>query len=191
MKGYLAYWTGVLIRYFRAIFEHQGEPPPLITQPAAGSASPEQARKGKARRSRGGFDGELLGSQVGGSGLTVSLKRDAGGLASAALVPSSTRRTRGGVDEGGSFRFPTSLKDVAEATNIRPDDAAFALVESGLAQWRRPVGGGDMAEDSTGAEGEEGEKVLELVISKELVEKVALEKGVKESPMLDLAYVLL
>jgi len=32
---------------------------------------------------------------------------------------------------------------------------------------------------------------LELIISRELVEQVAKEKGVRDSPMLDLAYVLL
>ena len=175
MRGYLAYWTGVLVRYFRAVFEHLGEPPHVDTPPpTALPASPDQKRKGRA--SKAGFDGELPGS-----GLTVSLKRDAGGQASAALVARSTSRRRFGGNED-DFTFPTSLTDIAEAINIRPDDAAFALVESGLAQWRRPT---DEVDD------EGGEKVLELVISRELVEQVAKEKGVKDTPMLDLKYVLL
>lgn len=173
MQGYLAYWTGVLVRYFRSIFEHLGDPPPVITPPPLVSNSPEHKKKGRAAKA--GFDGELPSA-----GLTVSLKRDFGGQASAVLVPRGGRRQYTG--EESDFKFPTSLTEIAEATNIRPDDAAFALVESGLAQWRRPVDDG---------EEEAGERVLELVISRELVEEVARAKRVKNAPMLELRFVML
>lgn len=172
MRGYLAYWTGVLVRYFRAVFEHLGEPPRIVTPPPMVPSSPDNKRKG--RGSKAGFDGELPGS-----GLTVSLKRDAGGQASATFAPRGSG-CRPYTGEESDFKFPTSLTDIAEATNILPDDAAFALVESGLAQWRRPTD-----------EEEAGEKVLELIITRELVEQVAKEKGVRDTPMLDLKYVLL
>ena len=93
------------------------------------------------------------------------------------------------------FSFPTSLEELARATNLRVDDVAFALVKSGLAQWRQKVTvvdpgtrlrGGGVAEE---AENEEAEE-LALVITPELIEAVALEKKVKP-PVLDYAFVLL
>lgn len=93
------------------------------------------------------------------------------------------------------FSFPTSLEDLARATNLRVDDVAFALVESGLAQWRQKVvvvdPGTRLRGTGVGEEGEhEGEEELALVIYPELVEAVARAKKVKP-PVLDYAFVLL
>lgn len=139
--------------------------------------------------------------------------------------------------EGGEevFSFATGLDELARAVNMRPDDVAYALVESGLALWRRGerddsgrkangINGGVKLEESDevdvkprddakdgshstsrgGAETDAAAKAggdstnatpapndleLELVITPELVEQVAREKGVKPMPMLDIAYV--
>jgi histone acetyltransferase MYST1 len=67
-----------------------------------------------------------------------------------------------------------TLKDIARATNLRVEDAAFALNECGLLTKRRSNG------DHAG----------EIVISREMVEAVGKERAVKVTCM-DLAHVLL
>jgi hypothetical protein len=76
------------------------------------------------------------------------------------------------------------LADIARATNLRVEDAAFALNECGLLNRKKPIrrdsddenADGETAnEDSVGA-GEAGE---EICVSREMVEKVAREKSVK------------
>lgn len=197
LRGYLAYWTSIIVRYFREVFEHQGEPPRQhstaiddVSEDDDDDEDPATKKKA-ARRSRG-WDGELP-LAVGGdhkAGRHSTRVRVNGSSTLAMSTDEAPTR-----DVGGQFAFRTTLEDVAEACNLRPDDAAFALVESGLAQWRRPVvkkrGGRGGSHDGHGTEGESGEEVLELVVSKELVEEVALRKAVKPRPMLDLAYVAL
>lgn len=85
----------------------------------------------------------------------------------------------GRVDEGGEFDFgPSELEVLAEKVNLQVEDVAWALVESGLAQWR----------SAKLVEGGEGAAEV-VVITPELVEAVAEKKKVKKSPMLDVAYV--
>ncbi|TNY22060.1 hypothetical protein DMC30DRAFT_173938 [Rhodotorula diobovata] len=200
-KGYLAHWIAVLVRYFRAIFSLRGEPPSIDTLLAAAHESTrspskgagnddddhtERERRKRARRSKG-WDGELPPGAV-----TL-----AGSPAKAFTLRGGSARPRSGVidPDDGSFAFPTTLEELARAVNLRADDVAFALVESGLATYRR--GGRDEVklEEEEADEGEREETAageardLELVITPELVEEVALRKGVKPMPMLDVAYV--
>jgi histone acetyltransferase MYST1 len=73
-----------------------------------------------------------------------------------------------------------TLADLARATNLRVDDAAFALNECGMLD-RRGLNG----------EGNKGEKVVEVIaITRDMVEKVARERKVKMM-YVDLAHVLL
>ena len=67
-----------------------------------------------------------------------------------------------------------TLGSIAKATNLRVEDAAFALHECGL--LKKKLGDQDAGET--------------LVISGALVERVAKKKGVKE-PCIDLAHVYL
>jgi histone acetyltransferase HTATIP/histone acetyltransferase MYST1 len=67
-----------------------------------------------------------------------------------------------------------TLRDIAEATNLRVEDAAFALHECGL-----------LIQKLSDAKAED-----QLVISGAMVEKVAAERKVKE-PCMDLSHVLL
>jgi hypothetical protein len=68
-----------------------------------------------------------------------------------------------------------TLRDIAKATDLRPEDAAFALNECGLLSRRQ--NDGDASEDV-------------IAISREMVETVAKERNVKEL-CLDQAHVLL
>lgn len=83
------------------------------------------------------------------------------------------------------FQFPTTLEEVGQATNLRLDDVAFALVQSGLAVWRRRV-----PLEGNGEEEEEEEEVEELVIRFELVEEVAKKVRVRKA-YLELQHVLI
>lgn len=182
LKGYLAYWTGVLVRYFRAVFELRGEPPSidLPTTTTDETEAEGEARPKRNRRSRG-WDGELAASSTASTGSTTfTLRRNSHGQASAALVP-RTKRQEAKALTGDHFSFPTSLADIADATNLRPDDVAFAMVESGLAQWRRKVRG----------EEDEDDELEELVITLELVEEVATRAKVRKGAYLEMAHVLL
>jgi histone acetyltransferase HTATIP/histone acetyltransferase MYST1 len=78
-----------------------------------------------------------------------------------------------------------TLGDIARATNLRVEDAAFALGECGLLRKRCGV------RDLNGEEGEgEGEGEGDVVVSREMVEAVARERRVKKT-MMDLMHVLL
>jgi len=65
------------------------------------------------------------------------------------------------------------LEDIARATNLRVDDAAFALSECGLLMRR--------LSSSTVEDEEEHREVV--VITRSLVEKVAKERNVKRMYM--------
>jgi hypothetical protein len=69
-----------------------------------------------------------------------------------------------------------TLADLARATGLRPEDAAFALNEAGLVRHRLRAG----------APGWDGA----LVITREAIEAVARERGVKEMALV-LGHVLL
>jgi histone acetyltransferase HTATIP/histone acetyltransferase MYST1 len=72
------------------------------------------------------------------------------------------------------------LADIARVTNLRPEDAAFALNEVGLLTKRlKSEGDGD-------EEGEDGE----IIITRVMVERVAAERKIKRM-VLDLNCVLL
>ena len=75
-----------------------------------------------------------------------------------------------------------TLADIAQATGLRVEDAAFALNECGLL-----VRGRRGREDGGGGEGEGGAAV---VVTREMVERVAEELDVKRT-CIDLAHGLL
>ena len=66
-----------------------------------------------------------------------------------------------------------SLENIARATNLRIEDAAFAMSECGLLRARTNVGGQET-----------------IVITRELVEKLAQERGLKRMCM-EIQHVLL
>lgn len=98
-------------------------------------------------------------------------------------------KTEGEEKREREFSFATSIEEVARATDLRVEDVAFALVESGLAQWRLNEGGEEAEGEQGGEEAKlTGEEVL--VISREFVAEMQLNLMVKP-PILDEQYVLL
>ena len=79
-----------------------------------------------------------------------------------------------------------TLADIARATNLRVEDAAFALNECGLLVRRIRQDGSDGLPDNAEARAAEES----LAITREMVEAVAKERDVKRMCM-DLAHVLL
>ena len=79
-----------------------------------------------------------------------------------------------------------TLADIARATNLRVEDAAFALNECGLLVRRIRQDGSDVNPDNAEARAAEES----LAITREMVEAVARERDVKRMCM-DLAHVLL
>ncbi|CAE6528314.1 unnamed protein product [Rhizoctonia solani] len=97
------------------------------------------------------------------------------------------------------------LEDIAHATHLRPDDIALALREAGLLTQRRsaqsnptePVGDPSDTNRHTasenalnGAQDTKHQSEIQIVITHEMIERVARERKVKP-PYLDRAYVLL
>lgn len=70
-----------------------------------------------------------------------------------------------------------ALSDIARATNLRIEDATFAMNECGLLRVR-------------GKEGDDEEREETIIITREMVERVARERNVKKMCM-DLPHVLL
>ncbi|GAA5942451.1 uncharacterized protein JCM15063_006253 [Sporobolomyces koalae] len=195
--GYLAHWTSVLVRYFRSIFTSHVEPPYIDDVIAEAQAlqlrdhreaengggdgqSPESAAKAKAhrrnylKRTKG-----WVGEQPLGAGILLIGQHSA-----FTLRATKEGEVSGRVDEAGEFDFGpfTDLTTLSEKLNLQVEDVAWALVESGLAQWRTK------GLESEGESGEAEEELM-IVVTPELVEAVAEKKKVKKMPMLDVAYV--
>ncbi|KAF8631362.1 hypothetical protein AX15_002447 [Amanita polypyramis BW_CC] len=104
----------------------------------------------------------------------------------------TTMREDGSAETHVSVRC--TLADIARATNLRVEDAAFALNECGLLMKRikaREAEGGQgerNTEDGTGLAGVGAGDVV--VLTREMVEKIAKEKSVKK-PCMDIAFVKL
>lgn len=145
------------MRYFRAVFAARGEPPP---PPQLEDAEAERRRVNRRAR---GWDGELPAT----ASTTLTLRRSEGGTPIASIKQ----------EDDSTFAFPTTLADVADATNLRPEDVAYALVEAGLARWRRKT--------------QEDEDELELVITPEQVDEVFERRKVRQGMVMELAHVLL
>ena len=83
-----------------------------------------------------------------------------------------------------------TLADIARATNLRIEDAAFALNECGLLGRRfRAERAGGSGEEAAQEEGTDQDQDV-VAITREMVEAVAKERDVKIMCM-DLAHVLL
>lgn len=80
-----------------------------------------------------------------------------------------------------------TLADIARATNLRIEDAAFALSECGLLQCVQTL---NSTETETTARSADGGRALVVAVTREMVEGVARERKVKEM-CLSLAHVLL
>jgi hypothetical protein len=223
LRGYLSFWTSVLVRYLRRAFEIRGDPHQEDEDEGGGGGGSRSLAVAAARRKNGikGWEGEVrleerrrssprISGGGGGSGPTTT---------TAAVAADGTE----------FFSLRLTVASIARAVGLRPDDVALALVESDLARHRRtrqpspppppPLASngrlsangsnngayssfdGDhhhhhnhqqttTATDDDGGEGG-GEEEEEIVITPEWVEKVAAERRVKPSMILDPGYCLL
>ncbi|THH14484.1 hypothetical protein EW146_g5858 [Bondarzewia mesenterica] len=191
LRSYLTYWVSTLIRFFRRLLTvlpadvskqltvHRLPDPTTTTTTASISASATTHRgpsaesdealpRAKRRRTNKGWDGEV--------GVTFEAGSADGETVEHLRVLETTANRDGSATTHVVVRC--TLAEIARAANMRVEDAAFALNECGLLV--SPLGEG-------GGESEEEELV---VVSREMVEAVAEERGVKRMCM-DLAHVLL
>jgi len=184
-KSYLLYWISVLVRFFRKVLELPGsnnESNPTVR----GNA--ELARKSK--KSTKGWDGERADIDT-SNPETQRLSSSISLLSEPNF--GSFRRTHTGPSEDGTqqvthLSIKCSLGDIARATNLRVDDCAWAMREAGfLARSKRASqaksGARPDKKDSTDGAGDEM-----FFISKEMVEQIAKEWGVKRM-MMEVEYV--
>lgn len=94
-------------------------------------------------------------------------------------------------DDGSAMTHVTvqcTLRDISQATGIRIEDVAFAMNECGLLQRRKKRTDKDKAIQN-GDKDSLPEEVI--VISREMIEKVATERKIKPVRYLDTRYVKL
>ncbi|KAF5376893.1 hypothetical protein D9615_007224 [Tricholomella constricta] len=199
LRSYLAYWVSTLIRFFRHVLS--ALPPDVRKVTSVGGfpgivRSPSGDSDDHAVNGNGNGNGN--GNENGnGNGVpkkkTKKTKGWAGEVADASLDSDeisyihiddpmfTTQRifeTEQTADGAATTHVAVrcTLADIARATNLRIEDAAFALNEVGLLMRRVS----DEEEDEEGT----------VVISRALVEKVARERNVKR-PCMRMAFVRL
>ncbi|THV01281.1 acyl-CoA N-acyltransferase [Dendrothele bispora CBS 962.96] len=178
LRSYLAYWVSALIRFFRKLLTVL---PPSTTEivtkgapPDLGSPIRESSEDGIKRRKKTnkGWDGEVAMDDTAFDSIDDKLASFRHFVTTANPDGSATTHVR----------IECTLADIAEATNIRVEDAAFALQEVGMldrwGQIRKPgiaPGGGDAEEPSM--------KDDVVVLTREIVERVAGDRKVKKTAL--------
>ncbi|KAI0962849.1 hypothetical protein AcW1_000102 [Taiwanofungus camphoratus] len=186
LRSYLTYWVSTLIRFFRRLLSvlapdaskmitMGGVPEFAEANMMSPSVEPEDgalAPRIKRRKSTKGWDGEELASA---SVRTADPFNDSDPMFTVLRTVETTSNLDGSATAHVVVRC--TLVDIARATNLRVEDAAFALNECGLLMRRKRADGAGPADEM-------------VVVSREMVEAVARERGVKKMCM-DLAHVLL
>ncbi|KAK2459774.1 hypothetical protein APHAL10511_008206 [Amanita phalloides] len=223
LRSYLAYWVATLIRFLRRVLsalppdtpKHvittRGTFPDILNgyrSPSSMSSSGQEdgetssvsASAKKKRKPVKGWDGEDGASDDNVNSNQQGFVDDA--QFSNMRTFTTTMREDGGAETHVSVRC--TLADMARATNLRVEDAAFALNECGLLAKRiqakeaekteqmslseRSVGASGDMEGGTGMAGVAAGDVI--VLTRQMVEKVARERNVKK-PCMDIAFVKL
>ncbi|KAF4584674.1 hypothetical protein EYR40_004660 [Pleurotus pulmonarius] len=181
LRSYLTYWVSTVIRFLQRLLsvlppekdsvEVTGSLPDLssVASPPDEDGAAAIRRKKKTK----GWDGETVDDAVRVPSVyaedpltttmrTVVLKSNPDGSASAHVYVKCT------------------LEDIARATNLRVEDAAFALNECGLLEKIR-IERGKAAAECEPSNGEED--VETIVLTREMVETVATERNMKRMMM--------
>ncbi|OCH88992.1 acyl-CoA N-acyltransferase [Obba rivulosa] len=167
LRSYLTYWISTLVRFFRRLLSVL--PPEMSRLTSAGALpdlsdafmrSPSRELENgmrKRKKSTKGWDGE----EPAGGTLHTAQMND---VSDPIFTTLRTLETFANPDGSATTQVVVrcTLADIARATNLRVEDAAFALSECGLLLRR----------------GEE-----EVVVSREMVEVVAKERRVKRMCM--------
>ncbi|KAJ7489457.1 acyl-CoA N-acyltransferase [Mycena latifolia] len=210
LRSYLAYWVGTLIRFFRRVLQalppgyskitskgylpdfrspsrelEDDGTPSVVNGNGASSATPSNGIVKRKKRTKG-WDGEVTDLSVFGATPATD-----------AEFLSSCRTFEMTVNENGSATVDVVLRctltDIARATNLRAEDAAFALNEIGLLALRlasedeEEVRRTLAAEQAVGAEAPADNANKFVFISRVMVERVAADRKVKV-PCMEVEY---
>ncbi|KAH9850554.1 acyl-CoA N-acyltransferase [Lenzites betulinus] len=213
LRSYLTYWISTLVRFFRRLLSVL--PPDtaqVVTTGVVGDVadafvqSPSArdtedgstASRTKKRKSTKGWDGEEIPAAA--LALRTAHANDMNDPLWATLrALETTAHADGSATTHVAVRC--TLADIARATHLRVDDAAFALHECGLLVRRRADDAPPPADDRSrtgeddGAETEGAAQMQTgtgdvIVVTRAMVEAVAKQRDVKRMCM-DLAHVLL
>ncbi|KAI0638868.1 acyl-CoA N-acyltransferase [Trametes polyzona] len=196
LRSYLTYWISTLVRFFRRLLSVL--PPDtaqVVTTGAVGDVtdafvqSPSRdtedgstASRTKRRKSTKGWDGEEIPAAA--MALRTAQANDTNDPMWTSLrALETTAKPDGSATTHVVVRC--TLADIARATNLRVEDAAFALNECGLLVRRRKQTPAEARSDGSPLETEDV-----VVVTREMVEAVAKQRDVKRMCM-DLAHVLL
>ncbi|KAI0369899.1 acyl-CoA N-acyltransferase [Pilatotrama ljubarskyi] len=199
LRSYLTYWISTLVRFFRRLLSVL--PPDtaqVVTTGAIGDVtdafvqSPSRDTEDgstfsrtKRRKSTKGWDGEEIPASA--FAMRAAQMNDTDDPMWTSLrALETTAHPDGSATTHVVVRC--TLADIARATNLRVEDAAFALNECGLLVRRRKDDGSPASNGSQENAEVEAEDVI--VVTREMVEAVAKERDVKRMCM-DLAHVLL
>ncbi|KDR68729.1 hypothetical protein GALMADRAFT_256551 [Galerina marginata CBS 339.88] len=210
LRSYLAYWISTLVRFLRRVLSVL--PPdvvsirntnvfPEIREDSSVSGEVERMHNKKKKKPKG-FDGEVTETNIEQKMCMMPMKAIQEPLFTTQRVYETTPRLDGGSES--HVKVECSLADIARATNLRPDDAAFALNECGLLTRRRSVAhtttptpngigngnGNGNGSNSNGGGEDEDEGEYTIVVTREMVERIVKERNIKIM-YLDLSCVLL
>ncbi|KAJ3735360.1 acyl-CoA N-acyltransferase [Lentinula guzmanii] len=177
LRSYLAYWVSTLIRFFRKLLEVMpmsagADPvitrgtPPDFRSPSRELSSDDSSASRRRKRNKG-WQGEASEEEV---------MEDIDEKLASFRTFVTTRNPDGSASV--HLKIHCTLADIADATNLRVDDAAFALNEMGMLNRWGKFSGSD-------------EKQPMVVLTREMVERVAKERGVKNVSVLHLSHVKL
>ena len=200
LRGYLQFWTSVLIRYFRLIFYTRNDPRLVVPADFLKERTKKNVLKAVDDAHADDADPEAVKLRLESEALAKK-----GGNTLATDAPAVRTRSRKNAVENGTSAAPVtidddtseyfamkfSLAEIANATHLRDDDVAFALVYSGLARYRTPARRPARADSLADTEVEEDptmvasdatvptEREFEVVIAPALIEEVATRMKVK------------
>ncbi|KAJ7083711.1 acyl-CoA N-acyltransferase [Mycena belliarum] len=210
LRGYLAYWVGTLIRFFRRVLQalppgysmmtskailpdlrspsrelEDDGTPSVVNGHGHDSVTPSNGVVRRKKRAKG-WDGEV-------TDLSIFSASDTD-----AEFLSSCRTYEMRANKNGSATVDVvlrcTLRDIAKATNLRLDDATFALHEIGLLALRLATEDVEELRRTLKAEQDAGSDAIVdntnkfVFISRTTVERVAKERNVKDVPCMEVEY---
>ncbi|KIM81743.1 hypothetical protein PILCRDRAFT_8425 [Piloderma croceum F 1598] len=193
LRSYLTYWVSTLIRYFRRLLsvippENSAiisrRMPDLSLTRSPSRDSEEGVQKIKRKKIAKGWEGEMTDPSVAVAPLSIMDDE----LSTSMRTIETVANPDGSATSHAIIRC--TLENIAKATNLRVEDAAFALNECGLLTRRYKGNGSGHANGNGNANGRRQEVEEVIMVSREMIEAVAKERQVKRTCM-DLVHVLL
>ncbi|KAJ8497123.1 hypothetical protein ONZ51_g655 [Trametes cubensis] len=203
LRSYLTYWISTLVRFFRRLLSVL--PPDtaqmvttgatadvsdvFVQSPSRETEDGSSFSRSRRRKSTKGWDGEEIPAAALAT-RTAQMNDMSDPMWTSLRALETTAHPDGSATTHVVVRC--TLADIARATNLRVEDAAFALNECGLLVRRRKERTrlGTVKEEVEAEAGLADEEESVVVVTREMVEAVAKERDVKRMCM-DLAHVLL